>query len=101
MPGFEIIPYNDLGALEAKLSSDPNVVAFMVEPIQVVCQCISVCEQACLGSSGMAGWRAAVQLLLPEAPCLPPNSPTSTQLPDGRATMCTSTLMLIQSLPKP
>ncbi len=35
MPGFDSIPYNDLGALEAKLSSDPNIVAFMVEPIQV------------------------------------------------------------------
>jgi ornithine--oxo-acid transaminase len=35
MPGFEVIPYNDLGALEAKLEEDPHVVAFMVEPIQV------------------------------------------------------------------
>ena len=35
MPGFEIIPYNDLGALEARLQADPNIVAFMVEPIQV------------------------------------------------------------------
>ena len=35
MPGFEIIPYNDLGALERKLESDPNIVAYMVEPIQV------------------------------------------------------------------
>jgi acetylornithine/succinyldiaminopimelate/putrescine aminotransferase len=34
MPGFEIIPYNDLPALEAKLEADPNIVAFMVEPIQ-------------------------------------------------------------------
>jgi len=34
MPGFEIIPYNDLGALKAKLEADPNIVAFMVEPIQ-------------------------------------------------------------------
>ena len=34
MPGFENIPYNDLAALEAKLESDPNIVAFMVEPIQ-------------------------------------------------------------------
>lgn len=39
MPGFEIIPYNDLGALERKLESDPNIVAYMVEPIQVsLCQ---------------------------------------------------------------
>jgi ornithine--oxo-acid transaminase len=35
MPGFELIPYNDLGALEQKLAGDPNIVAFMVEPIQV------------------------------------------------------------------
>ncbi|EFJ42127.1 ornithine transaminase [Volvox carteri f. nagariensis] len=34
MPGFEVIPYNDLKALQDKLESDPNVVAFMVEPIQ-------------------------------------------------------------------
>ncbi|KAK9802016.1 hypothetical protein WJX73_001130 [Symbiochloris irregularis] len=34
MPGFEIIPYNDLGALEQKLKANPNIVAFMVEPIQ-------------------------------------------------------------------
>ena len=35
VPGFENIPYNDLEALRAKLESDPNIVAFMVEPIQV------------------------------------------------------------------
>ena len=35
MPGFETIPYNDLGALEAALKANPNIVAFMVEPIQV------------------------------------------------------------------
>eukprot|EP00882_Tetradesmus_deserticola_P001143 GHRQ01001236.1.p1 GENE.GHRQ01001236.1~~GHRQ01001236.1.p1 ORF type:complete len:294 (+),score=161.10 GHRQ01001236.1:1139-2020(+) len=34
MPGFELIPYNDLAALEQKLAADPNIVAFMVEPIQ-------------------------------------------------------------------
>nr|XP_033788654.1 ornithine aminotransferase, mitochondrial-like [Geotrypetes seraphini] len=33
MPGFEIIPFNDLPALERALQ-DPNVAAFMVEPIQ-------------------------------------------------------------------
>ncbi len=33
MPGYEIIPYNDLPALEAALK-DPNVAGFMVEPIQ-------------------------------------------------------------------
>ncbi|XP_043836167.1 ornithine aminotransferase, mitochondrial-like [Dromiciops gliroides] len=33
MPGFDIIPYNDLSALESALQ-DPNVAAFMVEPIQ-------------------------------------------------------------------
>lgn len=35
MPGFEVIPYNDLAALQQKLEADPNIVAFMVEPIQV------------------------------------------------------------------
>lgn len=34
MPGFEVIPYNDLDALQQKLEADPNIVAFMVEPIQ-------------------------------------------------------------------
>jgi len=34
MPGFEIIPYNDLGALKSALEADPNIAAFMVEPIQ-------------------------------------------------------------------
>jgi ornithine--oxo-acid transaminase len=33
MPGFEIVPYNNLEALETALQ-DPNVAGFMVEPIQ-------------------------------------------------------------------
>ena len=33
MPGYDLIPYNDLNALETELK-DPNVAAFMVEPIQ-------------------------------------------------------------------
>ncbi|MEM7164054.1 MAG: ornithine--oxo-acid transaminase [Planctomycetota bacterium] len=33
MPGFQVIPYNDLAALEKELQ-DPNVAGFMVEPIQ-------------------------------------------------------------------
>ena len=33
LPGFEIVKYNDLTALEAALE-DPNVAGFMVEPIQ-------------------------------------------------------------------
>ncbi|KAK5928713.1 hypothetical protein CesoFtcFv8_000322, partial [Champsocephalus esox] len=33
MPGFEIIPYNNIPELEKALQ-DPNVAAFMVEPIQ-------------------------------------------------------------------
>ncbi|XP_035256554.1 ornithine aminotransferase, mitochondrial-like isoform X1 [Anguilla anguilla] len=33
MPGFELVPYNDLPALERALQ-DQNVAAFMVEPIQ-------------------------------------------------------------------
>ena len=33
MPGFELVDYNDLEALEKSIS-DPNTAAFMVEPIQ-------------------------------------------------------------------
>ena len=33
MPGYDLIPYNNLHALETELK-DPNVCAFMVEPIQ-------------------------------------------------------------------
>jgi ornithine--oxo-acid transaminase len=33
MPGFDVIPYNDLGILETAVQ-DPNVAAFLVEPIQ-------------------------------------------------------------------
>jgi len=33
MPGFGLVPYDDLAALETALQ-DPNVAAFMVEPIQ-------------------------------------------------------------------
>ncbi len=33
MPGYKVIPYNDLDALETALE-DPNVAGFMVEPIQ-------------------------------------------------------------------
>ncbi len=33
MPGYEVIPFNNLPALEAALQ-DPNVAGFMVEPIQ-------------------------------------------------------------------
>ena len=32
-PGFEVVPYNDLAALEKALE-DPNVAGFLVEPIQ-------------------------------------------------------------------
>lgn len=32
-PGYEVIPYNDIPALQAALQ-DPNVAAFLVEPIQ-------------------------------------------------------------------
>mmetsp|Transcript_23663 Transcript_23663/g.39462 ORF Transcript_23663/g.39462 Transcript_23663/m.39462 type:complete len:432 (+) Transcript_23663:116-1411(+) len=34
MPGFELIPYNDLTALEEAFKANPNVAAFMVEPVQ-------------------------------------------------------------------
>lgn len=33
MPGYEVIPYNDLAALEAAVK-DPHAAAFMLEPIQ-------------------------------------------------------------------
>lgn len=33
MPGFQVVPYNDLAALEEAFK-DPNVAAFMFEPIQ-------------------------------------------------------------------
>lgn len=33
MPGFKVIPYNDLKALE-EVIKEGNVAAFMVEPIQ-------------------------------------------------------------------
>jgi len=34
MPGYEIIPYNDLDALRQKLENDPTIAGYMVEPIQ-------------------------------------------------------------------
>ncbi len=34
MPGFKLIPYNDLEALEQAFASNPNIAAFMFEPIQ-------------------------------------------------------------------
>ena len=34
MPGFSLIPYNDLEALENKFKSNQNIAAFMFEPIQ-------------------------------------------------------------------
>ena len=34
MPGFQIIPYNNIPALRSALAADPDIVAFMVEPIQ-------------------------------------------------------------------
>uniref|UniRef100_A0AC35TS29 Ornithine aminotransferase n=1 Tax=Rhabditophanes sp. KR3021 TaxID=114890 RepID=A0AC35TS29_9BILA len=34
LPGMETIPFNDLNALETKLKNNPNIAAFMVEPIQ-------------------------------------------------------------------
>ena len=32
--GFEVIPYDDVGALQRALEADQNIAAFMVEPIQ-------------------------------------------------------------------
>ncbi len=34
MPGFKLIPYNDLAALEDAFKNNPNICAFMLEPIQ-------------------------------------------------------------------
>lgn len=34
LPGYIVIPYNDLNALEDTFRSDPNIAGFMVEPIQ-------------------------------------------------------------------
>jgi len=34
MPGMDLVPYNDLGALEAALAANPHVAGFMLEPIQ-------------------------------------------------------------------
>ncbi len=34
MPGYKVIPYNDTDALERALKENPNVCAFLVEPIQ-------------------------------------------------------------------
>ncbi len=34
MPGYILIPYNDVAALEETLDSDPNIAGFIVEPIQ-------------------------------------------------------------------
>ncbi|OZI06305.1 ornithine--oxo-acid transaminase [Siphonobacter sp. BAB-5385] len=34
LPGYVIIPYNDLAALEETLAADPTIAGFMVEPIQ-------------------------------------------------------------------
>ncbi len=34
MPGFGLIPYNDIPALENALKANPNIAAFMFEPIQ-------------------------------------------------------------------
>ncbi|WP_304487020.1 ornithine--oxo-acid transaminase [Dyadobacter aurulentus] len=34
LPGYEIIPYDDLDALESIFKRDPNVAGFMVEPVQ-------------------------------------------------------------------
>ncbi|KAK5649460.1 hypothetical protein RI129_000489 [Pyrocoelia pectoralis] len=40
MPGFVIIPYNDLQALENVLKNDPTICGFMMEPIQGETGCV-------------------------------------------------------------
>ncbi|MDR0799554.1 MAG: ornithine--oxo-acid transaminase [Dysgonamonadaceae bacterium] len=55
-PGFTIIPYNDVAALEKVLNENPNVAGFLVEPIQgeagayvpddgYLKQCFNLCRQ--------------------------------------------------------
>ncbi|MBO0930702.1 ornithine--oxo-acid transaminase [Fibrella aquatilis] len=34
LPGYQLVPYNDLAALEATFQANPNIAGFMVEPIQ-------------------------------------------------------------------
>lgn len=34
LPGYKIVPYNDLNALEMMFRSEPHIAGFMVEPIQ-------------------------------------------------------------------
>lgn len=34
MPGFDLVPYDDIDAIEANLKANPNVAAVMLEPIQ-------------------------------------------------------------------
>jgi len=34
LPGYVLVPYNDLAALEAAFEADPHIAGFMVEPIQ-------------------------------------------------------------------
>jgi len=56
VPGYEVIPYNDIQALKVALQ-DPNVAAFMTEPIQgeagvvvpdegYLAQCAAMCKEA-------------------------------------------------------
>jgi ornithine--oxo-acid transaminase len=34
LPGYQLVPYNDLTALESAFEANPNIAGFMVEPIQ-------------------------------------------------------------------
>ncbi|WP_266369003.1 ornithine--oxo-acid transaminase [Tellurirhabdus rosea] len=34
LPGYQLVPYNDLSALEEAFKADPDIAGFMVEPIQ-------------------------------------------------------------------
>ena len=42
--GFDIVEYNNTSALEQKLKGNPNIAAFMLEPIQASQGCIIPCE---------------------------------------------------------
>ena len=34
MPGFEVVPYNDAGAIERAMAEDPTIAAVLIEPVQ-------------------------------------------------------------------
>lgn len=69
MPGFETIPYNDLGALESQLERNSNIVAFMVEPIQAS---FPLLMHSLLGPATKAGYAADIPLHDQQCTAWPP-----------------------------